>query len=100
MRILSIAAVAASLSFSGAIAQESVGSPLCGSLDEMTTIITRDYGEEPVAAGISYAGTITQMFANEETGTWTVLITPMGGGNSCVVDFGDTFMKARVKPDA
>ena len=100
MRMMSIAAVAASLSLSGAYAEQPVDQPICGPLDELTTIVTRDYGERPIAAGISYNNTVMQMFANEESGTWTVLITSIVSGNTCVADMGEMYMQTPVKPDA
>ena len=100
MRMMAIAAVAASLSLSGAYAQQPVDEPVCGPLDELTTILTHSYGEQPVMAGVSYDDTVMQLFANEETGTWTVLLTSIVTGMTCVADGGEMFMRAKVKPDA
>ena len=100
MRMMSIAAVAASLSLSGAIAQEVTITERCGTLDEMKDLVVRDYEEQPVAGGVSFYGSVMQLFANERTGTWSVLITSIATGETCIADFGENFMRARVKPDA
>lgn len=50
-----------------------------------------NYGEQPVARGVSRAGAwITEIWANEETGTWTILLL-RPGGIACVVDGGEAF---------
>lgn len=100
MRMMAIAAVAASLSLSGAYAQEVTITERCGTLDEIKDLVVRDYEEAPVAGGVSFHGSVMQLFANERTGTWSVLITSVVTGETCIADFGEMYMQAPVKPDA
>ena len=100
MRMMAIAAVAASLSLSGAIAQEATITERCGTLDEIKDLVVRDYEEAPIAGGVSFHGSVMQLYANQKTGSWSVLITSIATGETCIADFGENFMQTPVKPNA
>ena len=95
---LSIAAVAASLSLSGAYAQPVTVSP-CAPLDEMMEKIIEGWGEEPLAAGLSSDGHVMQILTNPNTGSWTVLITNIATGQTCIADEGSDLMVVAGRPN-
>lgn len=95
---LSIAAVAASLSLSGAYAQPVTTSP-CGPLDQVMERIVEGWGEEPLAAGLSSDGHIMQILTNPDTGSWTVLLTNIATGETCIADEGSDLMIVAGRPN-
>jgi hypothetical protein len=50
----------------------------CAPRDVQTGLLTERYGENPVAVGLTPGG-VVEMWANAETGTWTVTITKPDG---------------------
>ena len=95
---LRMAAVALSLSLSGAYAQP-VTTPPYAPLDEMMERIVEGWGEEPLAAGLSSDGHIMQILTNPDTGSWTVLVTNIATGTTCLVDDGSDLMVVADKPN-
>ncbi len=62
----------------------------CG---ERTAIIERlesGYGETRTAAGLSTQSGMIEIFASEETGTWTIIMT-MPTGQSCLMAAGNSW---------
>jgi hypothetical protein len=62
----------------------------CGSRDAIVERLGSKYGEQRVATGLSGSATMMEVFANEETGSWTILITHPDG-QSCLVSAGEHF---------
>ena len=61
---------------------------VCNLTTVMHSNVTTDYGEKSVAVMIMRGGeTIMELFANMETGSWTLLVTD-ANDYSCVVQSG------------
>lgn len=79
-------AAAAMAAPGGAIAQ----SAKCGARDAIVKRLQNNYGEARTGAGLSNSNSMIEIFASEETGTWTILIT-RPDGQSCLVAAGDSW---------
>lgn len=71
----------------------------CVPLDVAMNELIQDFGEAPVGLGISEQGHFMQLFVNDETGSWTIILTNPVNGETCIADMGMEFMRARVKPN-
>ncbi len=60
----------------------------CGDRDAIVERLGNKYGEQPAGMGLSHANSMVEVFASEETGTWTILIT-MPSGQACLVAAGE-----------
>lgn len=66
----------------------------CGARNAIVDELATSYGETKVSGGIS-AGTLIEVFANRETGSWTILRTHPNGV-ACGVAAGEDW---RPEPD-
>lgn len=82
-----IVAGMATIALSAGIAQ---AQQACAPTDAIANILSEQHGESIRAQGFT-SGTVLQMWANEETGTWTV-ITVHPDGASCVRASGGNFV--------
>lgn len=70
----------------------------CGPRAEVLQALEEKYGETRQVYGITTGGTaLTEVFANTETGTWSILVT-MPGGDSCLVADGGSFSRVDGAP--
>jgi hypothetical protein len=83
---LSIAVAAAAVSAQQAQAQ---GRP-CGPRDAVVEGLARTYGETRRSAGIAANNGLLEVFASDETGTWTITVTTPGGP-TCLVASGESY---------
>lgn len=60
---------------------------VCGPADQMRLDLERRYGEIPVAYKIEPAGTLVELLASRDTGTWT-LARVTTEGVACVLATG------------
>jgi hypothetical protein len=77
------------------------GAP-CKPWREIAEELGRRYAERPVAFGLQSNGQLLQVFASEETGTWT-LVTMHPNGTACLIGAGDsweTLPKPNTDPEA
>lgn len=86
----SIALLALTASYS--LAQEPNQGSTCGGMMEVRTFLSEQYGESPQVAGVTPDGIIMEIYANAQTGSWTMLATTVDGV-SCFVNEGDMFMR-------
>lgn len=70
----------------------------CYPRDVVLENLQGQFGESVQSLGIAANGTILEMFANVETGTWTAVVTAPDGSVSCLVASGEAF--ERVDSDA
>ena len=59
--------------------------------DSRATIIAdlkNGYSEQPIALGVTSAGTVMELWTAADGDTWTLVVT-LGNGDSCVVGAGD-----------
>ena len=59
----------------------------CTRLDHLSGFLAQTYGEKPVSAGLQANGQLLQIFASQDTGTWTA-VTTSPAGLACVVATG------------
>ena len=59
----------------------------CGNRDKIIDRLTNHYGEQRTGAGLTPNNGMMEIYASEEKGTWTVLIT-MPSGMSCLLAAG------------
>lgn len=60
----------------------------CGNRAAIVERLDSKYGEQPAGMGLSNSNSMVEVFASEETGTWTILIT-MPSGQTCLVAAGE-----------
>lgn len=86
MKSLILAAVLACMTVP-AIAQQG---PRCGPRDTAVKHLAKKYGEHVVIRGTSGPSAVTEIYANVESGTFTVLVTNVQG-ISCLVAAGENY---------
>lgn len=86
MKLTILAAICAAMIAPSAIAQMNNCAPRPVVLDRLT----RDFGEARRSIGVSANGSVLEMFAADETGTWTITVTTPTG-MTCVVASGEAF---------
>lgn len=62
----------------------------CGPRDAVVTKLAQGYGETRQSVGIGSNNAMVEVFASDETGSWTILVT-MPNGLSCLVASGQSF---------
>lgn len=87
---LTLAAILSSPVF----AQESAP---CAPRESIVTQLESKYGETRRGAGLQNRGAVTEVFANLETGTWTILVT-RPDGVSCAVAAGEAWTETSEVP--
>ncbi len=62
----------------------------CGTHDLVVERLASGYGESRQSIGMGSDGNVVEVFASEETGTWTITVTSPGGP-TCLVASGASF---------
>ena len=62
----------------------------CGPRDKVINGIAGKFGETRQSIGLHPRGSIVEVYANTETGTWTIVVTTPGG-RSCLMSAGQSF---------
>ena len=63
---------------------------LCDERNSVVGELTQNFHEKPVAQGLQGNGTLLEVFASKDTGSWTILIT-LPNGMSCLTLVGDNW---------
>ena len=63
---------------------------LCDDRSNVVGELTQNFQEKPVAVGLQGNGTLLEVFASKDTGSWTILVT-MPSGVSCLTLVGDSW---------
>ncbi len=63
---------------------------LCGARDAVLNRLSTQYGETRRSMGLGANNGVVEIFASEETGTWTITIT-LPDGRMCLVAAGDSY---------
>ncbi|MGH6946880.1 MAG: hypothetical protein ACREDZ_06090 [Kiloniellales bacterium] len=78
----------------GLLAFGSVATPTaaetCGSYDSLRDQLRAVYQEQRAASGITKDGQLLEIYASDENGTWTILVTAPNGP-ACLVTAGDAW---------
>lgn len=80
-----VAALAATALTTGAVHAQ--GAASCANRDLIVERLADRYGETRQSAGLNQNNGMVEIFASEETGTWTILVT-MPTGTSCLLAAG------------
>lgn len=62
----------------------------CAPRDAVVTRLADSYGESRQSMGLGANNAVVEVFASEETGTWTITVT-MANGITCLVASGQAF---------
>ncbi|MEM8871797.1 MAG: hypothetical protein AAGB10_05390 [Pseudomonadota bacterium] len=68
----------------------------CGERTEIIQRLQDGYGESRAGAGLSTTNGIVEVFASEESGTWTIILT-LPTGKSCLVAAGNSWESGPTK---
>jgi hypothetical protein len=63
---------------------------VCGARDQIVAQLSTRYGEEVRSIGIAPRNRIVEVFASDETGSWTITITS-ADGTTCLIASGEYF---------
>lgn len=69
--------------------------PQCGNHDDIAATLATKYGEALQSIGLAQDGTVMELYASPEAGTWTLTVT-LPTGQTCLVAAGRGFQT--VKP--
>lgn len=64
----------------------------CGPRAEAIANLESKYGEVRQSAGLSARGALIEVYANDETGTWTIAAS-LPDGRMCLLDAGESFRR-------
>lgn len=70
--------------------------PLCGPHDQIAEYLAR-YDEARRSVAINQAGMAVEMWANADTGSWTITVTPPGG-LTCLATWGNAWTEIAMQP--
>ena len=62
----------------------------CGTRDTVVERLASKYGESRQSIGMAPKGRVVEVFASQETGTWTITVT-MPNGMMCLVASGQSY---------
>jgi len=81
----------------GATAPAHAQTAACADHDAVTALLAERYGEARIAIGLAADGALVEVWANRESGTWTIMIT-QPGGPACLAAGGEAFELALETP--
>ena len=85
-KLLAMGICLASIGTTGAMAQGAS----CANRDVIVERLSAKYGETRQSAGLNQNNGMVEIFASDETGTWTITVT-MPNGVTCLVASGQAF---------
>ena len=69
--------------------------PMCNTRSTIIQDIAEQHGESLKTSGASYDGSLLEVFANDETGTFTIILT-RNGITGCIALDGDAYREIDV----
>jgi hypothetical protein len=72
--------------------------PICAERDVIVNTLASRYGESAVSLGLGPGNRVVEVFASEETGTWTITVTSVNG-TTCLVASGDSYTVVAPLPE-
>lgn len=87
---LKFAMLVATASFVVPLAAQAQGQQNCGNRELVIERLTGKYGESRQSIGMAPKGRVVEVFASDETGTWTITVT-MPNGMTCLVASGQSY---------
>jgi len=91
-KFLHLAALTAAAAIYVALATQAnaQGPRNCGTRENVVTRLAEGFGETRQSVGIGANNAVVEVFASDETGSWTIIFT-MPTGMSCLVASGQSF---------
>lgn len=80
-----------------ALAGSASANPACAPRGHVVDRLMTKYGESPVSVGLGSKGALVEVFANQASGTWTIVVT-RPDGISCLAASGQDFMRIDALP--
>lgn len=77
----------------GVMANAAQAQAVCGARDAVLERLSGHYGETRRGMGLGSNNGIVEVFASDETGTWTITVT-MPDGRMCLVASGESYEDA------
>jgi hypothetical protein len=62
----------------------------CGDREKVITSLAQKYGETRQGIGLGRNNGVMEIYASDDTGTWTILVT-LPNGQACLIAAGDAF---------
>ena len=89
--LVALPALSAAMLAGPALAQDR-GTPLstCGDQEHVASYLRDNFNEVPVSLGLQADGRMLQVFASEESGTWT-MVTTSPNGTTCIIGAGEAW---------
>ncbi|WP_170467117.1 hypothetical protein [Ruegeria arenilitoris] len=72
------------------LAAQQVHARTCAPRDEVIKRLTETYGETRQGIGIARQGTVMELFASDQSGSWTITVT-LPDGITCLVVSGQAY---------
>ena len=84
--------LALSLGLAGMLAAADLahGAPQCDSRDRVLALLADRYGETRRSVGIAGQAAVMELFASEDTGTWSITMT-LPDGTKCLMASGSNY---------
>lgn len=79
-------------------AAQSPNRPICAQRDVIVSTLATRYGESAVSLGLGPGNRVVEVFASEETGTWTITVTSVNG-TTCLVASGNSYTSVAAEPE-
>lgn len=70
--------------------QVAQGAPQCDSREAVTTLLADRYGETRRSVGLAGQAAVMELYASDETGTWSITMT-MPDGMMCLMASGSNY---------
>ncbi|MEM6621204.1 MAG: hypothetical protein AAF674_03180 [Pseudomonadota bacterium] len=90
IRSLKSVAFLAAVTVTGTMATPADAQMVCGQRDKIIAQLEMKYGETRRSVGLQEGRGLVEVFASEETGSWTILVTDPRG-MSCLMAAGEAF---------
>ncbi len=74
----------------GATFAEAQANKNCGQRDSIVQRLAQKYGESRQALGLGTQGAVVEIFASEDSGSWTITVT-LPTGATCLLATGQAF---------
>ncbi|WP_271948426.1 hypothetical protein [Ruegeria faecimaris] len=72
------------------LAAQQVQAQSCAPRDEVITRLAETYGETRKSIGIARQGAVMEVFASDQSGSWTITVT-LPDGMTCLVASGQSY---------
>ena len=76
--------------------------PQCGNYEDVAGRLLKQYGERPVARGLTHNGGLLEILVNYTTQTWSILVigppSPDNTRFTCLVSAGEAWIGLKHKP--